>query len=81
MLHPKDHTFGAFNYVEKYYLCGYKFELNVSFDKRGIRNFCVLEGEKFQVESMFYARKKRVICPKCRRSLKTRKVVSVVKHS
>ena len=81
MLHPKDPTFGAFDYVEKCYLCGYKFEINVSFDKRGIRNFCILEGEKFQVERRWIGKKERVVCPKCRRSLKMKKVVRAIKHS
>ena len=52
MLRTRDPSFGAFIYEEKCYRCGYKFTLNVSFDKKGIRNFCILEGEKFQMGSI-----------------------------
>lgn len=84
MLRTRDPSFGSFIYEEKCYRCAYKFTLNVSFDKKGVRNFCILEGEKFQVErrvSGFLGGKDRVVCPKCKRSLKMNKVVKVIKQS
>lgn len=81
MLRTSDPSFGAFNYEEKCYRCGYKFTLNVSFDQKGIRNFCVLEGKKFEVERRRLRKERVVVCPNCRRSLKMKKVVKAIKHT
>lgn len=74
--------FTSFNYQEECRRCGYRFFLNVGFDENGICNFYP-NGEPFEMENMtlgIFGRRKRIICPKCKKRLKMKRAIKVIKR-